>query len=89
MEIISAIFADIRAIDGLFTDCRIMDLIVVIKDLSTDEGVQKILIRISEHFPEVLSQIGEMVIAITQSDMNGAGKYLGEILKIILEFYVN
>ena len=64
-------------------------MIVVIKDLVTESGIQKILQRISENIPDLLADVAEMVLAITQSDMNGAGKYIGKMLKIALDFYVN
>lgn len=89
MEIISAIFADIRAISGLFSDCRILEMIVIVKDIFTEEGIKKILERISENIADLLADVGEMVLAITQSDMNTAGKYIGKMLKTALDFYVN
>ena len=89
MEVLSQAVIKLLGMADLLTDCRLFNLVTVIKTIMTQEGIDALVKRVTENLSTLLVQVQNIITSVLGKDFAKAGTAIGTILKVVLDFYVN
>lgn len=89
MDIIDAILSQFQGIKEIFTECRIKELIELIKYTATPEGFGKVKERFMDRLGEIIGAVVDIIIAARDKNYGELGENVGKIIKLLFDFYVN
>ena len=87
-DLMTLIFMKLIGVAGIITDCRIFYLISSIKDIFTEDGYNNIIQRINGNSTILFENVEQLVNANNNRNFHNIGESLGNILRIIFDFYV-
>ncbi len=76
-------------VDGVVTDCRLMNLLTVISEIITDDGSKEIIKRVSTSRENLKTYVYGFYDSVKNKKLEDASKYIGKAVQIVLNFYVN
>ena len=77
---------DFLSLGTLINDCRIFDLSSIVKEITTEGGVQKVMERIEKNLNIIISYGMQIVLGATKRDFMKIGTAVGAVVKIVFEF---
>ncbi|MCQ2818055.1 MAG: hypothetical protein MJ252_12385 [archaeon] len=89
LEILDAILPDIISLLDFASNCRIIELIQVIKDTATPEGFEALKQRFEDNLASVIQDIVGMIKSAIGANYPEVGINLGKLVGLLLDFYVN
>ena len=76
-------------VDGVVTDCRLMNLLTVISEIITDDGRKEIIKRVSNNRELLKTYVYGFYNSVKNTKLEEASKYIGKAFQVVLNFYVN
>lgn len=89
MEALSEAAIKLLGMGELLTDCNLFKLVSVIKDLMSQKGLDALVKRITDNLSQILVQAQNIITTVLAKDFAGAGKAIGTIASLALDFYVH
>lgn len=88
-EVIGQAITKLLGMADLLTDCRLFNLVGVINKLMTQKGLDDLVKRVTDNLSKILIQAQSIITSVLGKDFAGAGKAIGTIARLVLDFYVN
>lgn len=88
-DIFGKLLVDFLSLGTLINDCKIFEIGSVVKDITAEGGVQKVVERIEKNLNNVMSYGIQIVLGVTSKDFKKVGGAVGNVVKTVFEFYVD
>ena len=91
-DLLSSLYSAVTkllSVDGVVTDCRLMNLLTVISEIITDDGRKEIIKRVSNNRELLKTYVYGFYNSVKNTKLEEASKYIGKAFQVVLNFYVN